>query len=594
MESKIKEYYHQHKSRLLDLALRLDEVLADNPWRERIAKIRKNVREERFRFVVLGQFKRGKSTFINALLHAKVLPTDVIPVTAVITEIRYGQNAAARVFFSEGAPREIPVSGLSRFISESENPSNQKGVDKVELTYPAEILRDGLILVDTPGVGSIHEHNTRLTREYIPHVDAAVFLFSADPPLTELEQNFLKIIYPVVPRIFFVLNKKDYLEQDALERVLAFNSKVLSEISGKPPEILPISALRGLQERIGSGKGKADCSGLPELEEKLNRFLVEQRGKYFLLSNVERLVSVCNEWKNLMELDRQARALSVEELTRNLEKFNEFMSEIMRRSEHISFLLNGIQQRFLEEYDRLSGEFSARVLPEIVAKTRVFLESREELSKARLAEEAERFINNEIIDTFEPFRLRTEKRFKEKYQEEISRLNHDVEKILREVYRYSEDLFKISGLADLSREAWKYENQFYYRVWEVETSLDLLQEGIVGLLPRSLFLRRQKRQARKSVRQKLERQCGRLRAELLTGLQENNRQFVFEFKQVLEQIENGISRLIRDNLKMKEKGRKELEADRQQMENKLARVQQILKEADEIKLFWQKETTVAR
>ncbi len=594
METKIKEFYHHHKKKLLDLTHRLDEVLAEDGWGERIAKIRKNVRDEKFRFVVLGQFKRGKSTFINALLRAKVLPTDVIPVTAVITEIRYGADAAAKVFFAEDAPREIPVPELSRFISESENPSNQKGVDKVELTYPAEILRDGLILVDTPGVGSIHEHNTRLTREYIPNVDAAVFLFSADPPLTELEQEFLKVIYPVVPRIFFVLNKKDYLEPDALERVLAFNSKVLSEISGKTPEIEPVSALQGLKVRTGAGNEEPDHSGLPELEEKLNRFLVGQRGKYFLLSNVERLISLGNEWKNLMELDRQARALSVEELTNNLEQFNRFMDEIKRRSEHISFLLNGIQQRFLEEYDRLSGEFALKTVPEIVAQTHAFLESRSELGKARLAEEAERFINNEIIDTFEPFRLRTEKQFKEKYREEISRLNHDVEKILTEVYRYSEDLFKISGLADLSREAWKYENQFYYRVWEVETSLDMLQEGAAGLLPRPLFLRRQKQQARKSVRQKMERQCGRLRAELLTGLQENNRQFIFEFKQVLEQIENGISRLIRDNLKKKEKGQQELEADRQKAERELAQVQQILKEADEIKLFWQKESLVAQ
>ncbi|MDZ7377696.1 MAG: dynamin family protein, partial [candidate division KSB1 bacterium] len=322
--------FQEHKRALFDATLALEKLIVDGSLIQAFPEIRENLQSERFRLVVLGQFKRGKSTFINALLGDRILPADVIPVTAVITEIHHGAEATAQVFFHEGEPRQVAIPELDQYVSEASNPKNLKKVDKVVVHYPAAMLEKGLIIVDTPGVGSIHEHNTRLTQEYLLQADAAVFIFSADPPLTELEKDFLKMLIPVVPHIIFVLNKSDYLEPPELEKVLSFNRSILEELLDGKTEIVPISALKGLQAKLNNNNGGLNGSGLALLEQKLNDFLLQHRGRYFIISNAERIVRVCHEWQNLVELERKAQTLSIEELNANLDRFNQYIEKIKK------------------------------------------------------------------------------------------------------------------------------------------------------------------------------------------------------------------------------------------------------------------------
>ena len=150
------------------------------------------------RVAVLGQFKRGKSTLLNALLGAPLLPSGVIPVTAIPTFIRAGAEAKARISFLDGkAP--LLVSGesgikqaLDQHISETRNPHNRLQVEKVELEYPSDFLSRGILAVDTPGVGSTFLHNTQTAEAVLGECDAALFVLSADPPITEAEVNYLR------------------------------------------------------------------------------------------------------------------------------------------------------------------------------------------------------------------------------------------------------------------------------------------------------------------------------------------------------------------------------------------------------------------
>jgi ribosome biogenesis GTPase A len=105
-----------------------------------------------FNVVVVGEFKRGKTTFVNALLGADVLPVAVVPLTSIVTAVTWGEEARAEVSFLDGRTESVPVEGLSRYVTERGNPGNGLGVDRAVLYYPAEELRDGVFLVDTPGV----------------------------------------------------------------------------------------------------------------------------------------------------------------------------------------------------------------------------------------------------------------------------------------------------------------------------------------------------------------------------------------------------------------------------------------------------------
>jgi Dynamin family len=138
-----------------------------SPLLARLRALHRRLASERLQLAVVGQFKRGKSTFINALLGAEVLPTGVVPLTAIATFIAFGATPLVVVRFKDGggvdelAPRttEDIRNTLFRFVAEEANAENRLGVERVELFYPADILAEGIVIIDTPGVGSTLQHN---------------------------------------------------------------------------------------------------------------------------------------------------------------------------------------------------------------------------------------------------------------------------------------------------------------------------------------------------------------------------------------------------------------------------------------------------
>ncbi len=227
--------------------------------RSRLDGLRQRLREQRCYLAVLGQFKRGKSTLVNALLGKAVLPTAIVPLTSIPTFLYGGEQLAARVLFDNGRTEER-FSGpdaealaefLARFVTENANPHNRLGVRVVEATYPAPVLGKGVALIDTPGIGSTFRHNTEATVNFLPQCDAALFVVSADPPITEVEVEFLKLARRKLARVFFILNKVDYLDADECDAAVAFLQQVLCEQVGfaSPPPIFCTSARQGLAAR---------------------------------------------------------------------------------------------------------------------------------------------------------------------------------------------------------------------------------------------------------------------------------------------------------------------------------------------------------
>jgi ribosome biogenesis GTPase A len=151
--------------------------MPSTPWnraiQDKLLSLEKKLSSGQLHLAVLGQMKRGKSSLINALLNANVLPTGVLPVTAIITEIRYALTPAATVVYEIGCLREsVPFCDLASYITEAGNPGNKKQVASVEIVYPSPFLENGII--DTPGIGSTHSHNTEITERYLGEVDAGI------------------------------------------------------------------------------------------------------------------------------------------------------------------------------------------------------------------------------------------------------------------------------------------------------------------------------------------------------------------------------------------------------------------------------------
>jgi GTP-binding protein EngB required for normal cell division len=236
---------------------------------------------------VLGQFKRGKSTLLNALVGADLLPVGVVPLTTVPTFLAYGERTRATVHYGPAESPLVTEAGsvtelhelLTRTVTETGNPRNTQGVSTVSVELPVDILADGIVLIDTPGIGSTLRHNTQATLDFLAQCDAALVLTAVDPPLTETELDFLREVHRHVPRLVFALNKLDQLDPDEREEALAFTRRVLSEETGVNADgsVLGISARQGLRARQTNDGAAWRASGMAALHDVLVQELAAQK-----------------------------------------------------------------------------------------------------------------------------------------------------------------------------------------------------------------------------------------------------------------------------------------------------------------------------
>ncbi|MGB9403656.1 MAG: dynamin family protein, partial [Candidatus Acidiferrales bacterium] len=233
---------HVGDARLLRLAEIAAEFDADHIARS-ARSVAERVSEGRFFVACVGQFKRGKSTLLNALVGRAILPAGVVPITSVPTILRYGAKLSARLRLGAEDWRDIPLSAVEEYVSEEKNPENKKGVVALEIFAPSPLLEDGMCLVDTPGLGSVHLGNTAATQAFIPHIDAAIVVIGADPPLSGEELQLVETVAEEVRDLLFVLNKADRTNEPDRAAAIRFARQVLEKRLGRAvPEILEVSA----------------------------------------------------------------------------------------------------------------------------------------------------------------------------------------------------------------------------------------------------------------------------------------------------------------------------------------------------------------
>ncbi len=205
---------------------------------------------------VLGQFKRGKSTLLNALLGVPLLPTGITPVTAIPTYVHPAKARCCASNSTAAAPRFNRLTQsefatvLQRYVAEAANAGNRAG-RSVEVAVPSRAFSDQIILVDTPGVGSTFIHNSRTAEAALSDCDVGVFVLSPDPPITEVELEYLNVIRRFIPKLYFALNKIDLLSPAERDVAVSFLANVLSDKlgDGNEPCIFPLSAKAALSAK---------------------------------------------------------------------------------------------------------------------------------------------------------------------------------------------------------------------------------------------------------------------------------------------------------------------------------------------------------
>jgi GTP-binding protein EngB required for normal cell division len=176
---------------------------------------------------VLGQFKAGKSSFLNSLLGQNVLPVGAIPVTTAITRLQYGERERAVVQHFNGKKTEIPLADIVKFTSEAGNPSNEKNVAIVDIELPSLQKYPGVRLVDTPGLGSIFKYHEITSESWLPAVGTALLAVSSDRPLSQHDLDLIRELTSHTPNIILLLTKADLLSGEQQQEVIAFFSQTL-------------------------------------------------------------------------------------------------------------------------------------------------------------------------------------------------------------------------------------------------------------------------------------------------------------------------------------------------------------------------------
>ena len=545
------ESYSKTKERLIGILARAESVAGSGRAGNAVRSLRAKLEDNVFSLVVVGQFKRGKTTFINALLGRDLLPTAVIPMTSIITVISYGSDLRITVWFESGTRQEIALDDLPLFVTERHNPRNEKGVSRVNITYPSPYLKNGVRIVDTPGVASVHEHNTKTTYEYLPQADAAIFLLSVEPPLTRAELHFLRDLKNLVVRTFFILNKIDAASDADLKELLAFSRAVIENEAGfADARIFTLSARKALEGKKENDPEKLEESGLPVFERALDSFLMEDKGRALLRSAVEKAGHYIAEETLLAELENRSLRSPLDELEGKIAAFQKFVRDSEQEKIDSGRLLaeevKGLERGALaEDLDRLKQE-KTRWLTEQVGK---FAAEHESDGNAIFAELLDEFVGTQIRDIFGAWRAEEERVLKGRLEEVLGRFAGRMDKILGRITRYSAELFGIVGREFRIYAALPPQIEFRFQTADEPDALSLAIDLTRKALPRKLAHRLFLKDARRKVAEMIDRQCGKARydfSQRLERLAQNYQRSVTEAvssaqKDVLDALENALA-----------------------------------------------------
>jgi hypothetical protein len=325
--------------------------------------------EGRFYVACIGQFKRGKSTLLGALLEDRILPTGVLPITAIPTVLRYGRSRSARVRFRGGNWVDIAPEELTQYVSEEHNPENTKGVAGVEVFSPSPLLAEGMCFVDTPGLGSVFAGNTAATQAFVPHIDAAIVVVGADPPIGGDELALVEEVGKQVPHLMVVLNKADKTSDADRKIAITFTTKLLEKRLKRPiGPIFEISAEERLQNRAPERDWGKLIDALRKLVAESGRDLVRTAGERGLRRLGEELLTIIAE-------ERDALVRPIEGSEQRIRNLRQTITEAERSLHELGYLLTA-------EQHRLSGMF--------LTQRKCFLQAASPKANAEFAEELKR------------------------------------------------------------------------------------------------------------------------------------------------------------------------------------------------------------
>jgi len=548
--------YSQLKGELLRC---IDEMLTEESIRGcPCEELREKVETNTFNLVVVGQFKRGKTSLINALLGADILPVAVVPLTSIVTIITYGEALNIKVFFNEGRTLDITSESLPDYVTEKGNPKNIKDVGEVVVTYPSPYLKDGVRLIDTPGVGSIYQHNTDVAYRYLPKSDAALFLLSVDQPMSNAELDFLGDVKEYSNKIFFLLNKADYFSEADLRESIEFTSGVLKEAMGAEVKIFPVSAKLALDGKLNCSDELLLKSCLPGFSDVLNEFLMEEKGRILIVSVTNILLRAIEQSHFELALELKSLTAPLEELKTKLQAFEAKKIEVAQEKQDFDFLLDGETKMLIKNIldEDLKVFRKALIHQEQVHLEEQFSQLRT-LPSGKLRDSLEQIIIDRVKNGFKTWREVEDDRLAKAFEAICRRSIVKIDDTVDALLKFSSDLFEIPFEALKAEALWTVESGFYYRFKEQPVGIAIATSTLTLALPKFIGDKIILKNMKDYLIRVVDLQIGRIGYDFEKRLDKSKLDFRWEMLQRIEATIEGIGNAVEKGIAQRTKGERE-------------------------------------
>jgi len=521
------------------------KVLSDHSVIYELDELEKKLKENKFFLVVTGLFKRGKSSIINSLIGREVAPVAVVPLTAIITVFENGNTDEAEVVFRDGHIRKVSLDDIYDYVTEKANPANEKEVSLIKVTLQGSQLLEKCCLVDTPGIGSVFDHNSETTYSYIPKIDAALFILGADVPIAKADAEFLKEIHTTVPRTIYVLNKTDLLDEIRLQEIIQFDKQVIHEITGEPYN--EITLVRVSCKRENELPGTGNITGLFNTIDSL---IDTEKNVIIQENSLKQLSSVSNQLRRLLEIEVQTLQMPVVAIDEKQKTLRESVANLKETRNEFDILVKGQVDYILERETRRITETVNSLKNEYFSKIKNYFEigNISDVVVEQFAEE----LTSGILESLEKIKDQTEENIIQSFQKLMLKYQSRDQSFLNEFSKILNDIFGVGFEIIIQPFNLEIYSSFYF-LKHIHGRTKKIKSGFfIKLLPLSYQKQHYMKTMKENVDALLEVNMNRMKSDISYKVNESYRRFTSNAKEQVQNIYEKIDKLLDETKAKKE------------------------------------------
>ena len=424
---------------------------------------------------VFGQFKRGKSSFINRLLGVELLPVGIIPVTAVVTCMMYGETPKVTLKFETGDLKVITPIELENYVDERANPGNREQISTVTIQYPAEILKNNLTIVDTPGVGSLHLNNTEASMAYTEKTDAAIFMLSVDSPLNQIEIEFLKQIRHHSQKIYFVVNKIDLVDDADLKTYLEYcKAQIEKELDLTEVRLFPISA----RDETDAGVDRLMTAILTDFD---------QVGAELLAASLtQKFTKIVSAIQSKVEMTRRATLLPAEKFQEADSRLRTALDQVRIMEEEILYRMQFSANKMLKELEHSLQDDYYKNITCLRDSLTVAQKENAHLSPKAFEVQLKNIVENIVSENVNKMRETAATRLKDHFERDIANYADALNHIGNYLYGILSEILAVDYTFEAVPQSLSDKSNFIFHIFEPGGPVFLKPDKLIYLLSKGL------------------------------------------------------------------------------------------------------------